>query len=199
MCPLVKIGYDKPIIRDFYELKDVATLKLSTDGLAVVILGVITLTGLPSTSMETNLLFPVLPFYFIARQNLVGDISDTTLALMCPVIAFWMFSVFFDLLDNSGWRFFEQYRIHESNEIKSRNLATKSEVVINVIAGYLIQTIVGIIYLNDLPDISLSHCSMELEEMQTTLVCFIKWMARPKLLVDLLIFHKTSIVYWLYW
>lgn len=89
------------------------------------------------------------PFYYSSRAQLFDGIPDHLLALAAPVIAYWVLSLFFHFLDISEWRVLDKYRIHESEEVKSKNLVTKSHVVWAVILQQVIQTASGFIALSD--------------------------------------------------
>ncbi|KAL4063190.1 fatty acid hydroxylase superfamily-domain-containing protein [Scleroderma yunnanense] len=153
----------------------------------------------PITGFEGYLPPLEIPFYFSSRERLIGDIPDATLALVAPVIAFWVYSIAFDLLDHSGWKWLDPYRIHEPDEIKSRNLVSRSEVIIAVISQQVMQSAVGFILLEDVPGISLAHCQRELKAIESTLVGLVQQNFIPRLLVSILAFHKGETAYWLYW
>jgi len=89
------------------------------------------------------------PFYYSHSPSLLDGFSDQHLALLAPVLAYWVFSLFFHYLDVSGWKWLERYRIHESAEVKARNLATRSQVVWAVILQQAIQTVLGLMWLSD--------------------------------------------------
>jgi len=87
------------------------------------------------------------PFYSSPEPSLVPGCPDTILALAAPVLAYWFLSLFFHSLDISEWKWLEKYRIHESSEVKTRNLATRSQVVWAVLFQQLIQTVLGLVWL----------------------------------------------------
>ena len=60
-----------------------------------------------------------------------------------PVVAYWSYSMFFHIID--VYELAEQYRIHPSEEEKSRNKVTLHEVVRDVIFQHIIQTIAGFV------------------------------------------------------
>jgi sphinganine C4-monooxygenase len=96
--------------------------------------------------MFANISFP---FYYSQKPDLIHGVPDYILALASPVIAYWCLSVCFHALDISGWKWLEKYRIHDSEEVQARNLATRSEVVWTVVLQQVIQTALGIISLSD--------------------------------------------------
>lgn len=99
---------------------------------------------LATIGLEANTRSPAIPFYFAAREHLVGNMSDAVLSMIAPVIAFWSMSVAFDL-DHSRWKWLDPYRIHEPNKIKSRNLVSRSKVISSVIPQHVMQIVAGLI------------------------------------------------------
>lgn len=89
------------------------------------------------------------PFYYSPRPRLVDDIPDHWLTLASPIIAYWSLSLFFHFLDTSGWKWIDKYRIHDSEEVKKRNLVSRSGVVIAVIFQQIIQTLMGYVWLDE--------------------------------------------------
>lgn len=89
------------------------------------------------------------PFYYSHKPSLVDNFPDHFLALASPIIAYWSLSLFFHYLDTSDWKCLDKYRIHDSAEVKSRNRATRSQVVWGVLLQQLIQTLLGLAWLSD--------------------------------------------------
>jgi len=87
------------------------------------------------------------PFYY-TPHSLIPCLPDNYLSLAAPVVAYWVSSGFFHLLDISGWQSLDKYRLHESNEVKSRNLVTRTEVIKAVIFQQVIQTLLGLWWLD---------------------------------------------------
>lgn len=77
-----------------------------------------------------------------SRPNLLPGISDETLALMLPIIAYWTYATFFHIID--VYELAEKFRIHPSEEEESRNKVSLGEVLKGVIIQHIIQTIVGL-------------------------------------------------------
>ena len=69
--------------------------------------------------------------------------SDETLALVAPLAAYWIYSAFFQILDSLPLHWLERYRIHESEEVKARNLASKWDVFVAVLFQQVVQTLLG--------------------------------------------------------
>lgn len=103
----------------------------------------------PSTPHDGPLCFVpnTFPFYFSPNSTLIEGISDTILTLAAPIVAYWSLSLFFHCLDISEWKWLESYRLHESSEVKARNLVTRSQVVCAVLFQQIIQTVLGLVWL----------------------------------------------------
>ncbi|KAG8220852.1 putative zinc-finger protein, partial [Butyriboletus roseoflavus] len=114
------------------------------------------------------------------RQNLFDSIPDNILALAAPVVAYWTMSLFFHYLDMSNWAWLDKYRIHESDEVKSRNRATRSQVFWAVILQHVLQTMLGYYWLSDPPKMSPSKFGPDTGDY-------------------LLELRGADITYWLYW
>ncbi|KAI0080173.1 sphingosine hydroxylase [Panus rudis PR-1116 ss-1] len=83
------------------------------------------------------------PLYYVPDAHIFESFPDHLLALAVPVVAYWVYSLFFHILDMSDWKWLEKYRIHESAEVKSRNLVTRGQVVKAVIYQQIAQTLLG--------------------------------------------------------
>ncbi|KAF8885039.1 hypothetical protein BD779DRAFT_1612046 [Infundibulicybe gibba] len=89
------------------------------------------------------------PFYYSHEHSLISGFSDHLLALAAPIFAYWSLSLFFHYLDISGWKWLERYRIHESAEVQSRNLVSRTHVVWAVLFQQLLQTLLGLVVLSE--------------------------------------------------
>lgn len=86
---------------------------------------------------------PPLPLYTLSPvQPLIPGIPDPWLAVALPVIAYWVVSLFFHLIDE--WDLFPQYRLHTPAEVLKRNHVSKQDVLRDVILQQVIQTMVGL-------------------------------------------------------
>ncbi|KAF8159747.1 sphingosine hydroxylase [Crassisporium funariophilum] len=97
------------------------------------------------------------PFYYTPKAHLVEGVPDFVLTLAAPVVAYWALSIFFHLLDISGWQWLEKYRLHDSPEVQSRNKVSRTEVVWAVILQQVIQTVVGLIGLSNEAALAVNH------------------------------------------
>lgn len=91
------------------------------------------------------------PLYYVARPSLLAWLPDNLFSLAAPVIAYWVFSLFFHLLDISNWKALDPYRLHDSEEVKSRNLASRGDVFKAVILQHVVQTAIGLWWMEDNP------------------------------------------------
>jgi sphinganine C4-monooxygenase len=91
----------------------------------------------------------IAPFYYIDRPSVITGLSDPHLAILAPLIAYWSLSLFFHCLDMSDWRWLDKYRIHESDEVQSKNRVSRFEVVCAVLVQHAIQTMLGLLMLSD--------------------------------------------------
>ncbi|KAG0326093.1 hypothetical protein BGZ99_010148 [Dissophora globulifera] len=76
---------------------------------------------------------PLLPF-----------ISDQSLALLLPLIVYWVYSLFFHWISIQEFPWFEKYRIHDKEE-ETRNRVSLREVIKAVIVQQVLQTALGFI------------------------------------------------------
>jgi sphinganine C4-monooxygenase len=89
-----------------------------------------------------------LPLYHVSRSDLLPSLmSDKVLFVVAPVVAYWSFSLFWTFIDWLQWDCFERYRIHEPEEIKSKNKVTVREVLVAVFVQHALQTIAGYLWM----------------------------------------------------
>ncbi|KAJ5220578.1 uncharacterized protein N7469_009465 [Penicillium citrinum] len=75
------------------------------------------------------------------RQPVLPPISDSLLALILPIVAYWALSGVYHFLDVNDY--FAEYRLHTPAELSKRNRVTRWEVVRDVVLQQIIQTIAG--------------------------------------------------------
>ncbi|KAI1619701.1 C4-hydroxylase [Exophiala viscosa] len=86
---------------------------------------------------------PPLPSYTLtARPSMISGVPDVVLQLVAPVIAYWVVSLFFHILDT--YDLCSQYRLHTPAEVLKRNHVTRYEVLRDVILQQIIQTTFGL-------------------------------------------------------
>jgi sphinganine C4-monooxygenase len=93
-----------------------------------------------------------LPVYYSPRPQLVPGVPENYLSLASPILAYWVLSLIFHGLDISNWQWLDKYRIHESEEMKSRNKVSKYDVILAVIFQHVLQTALGLWWLDDSPE-----------------------------------------------
>lgn len=124
------------------------------------------ITDVPFFSSDANLSRYVLsspPFYYTSKPSVLESISDDTLATLGPIAVYWVYSFFFHILDSIESPLLGRFRIHDSAEIKSRNLVTRTgcmlwvavqQVVQIIMAWYLVVddiVLPGLGFLTDIP------------------------------------------------
>lgn len=85
-----------------------------------------------------------LPFYCSTRPRLFSFLDDKYLSLLAPICVYWISASFFHLLDISGLKCIERYRIHESVADKSKNKVSLGNVIRCIILQQIIQTVLGV-------------------------------------------------------
>ncbi|KAG1723727.1 fatty acid hydroxylase superfamily-domain-containing protein [Suillus paluster] len=149
---------------------------------------------------ETVCLPPIkIPFYFSLRPNLFDGIPDTYVAVAAPVLAYWFMSLIFHCLDISSWKWLDKYRIHESEEVKSRNLATYWEVIRAVIIQHVMQTMLGLAWLTEPPEISVARCQSQMEDLGRTLILVLRFLMGEETGMKFLDLRGPEMTHWLYW
>lgn len=83
------------------------------------------------------------PVVLSLKKDYIDGIPDGLLALAAPIIAYWVYSIYFHIID--VYQLLEQYRIHPSEEQLSKNKVTQFVVIRDVIFQHIIQTITGLI------------------------------------------------------
>jgi sphinganine C4-monooxygenase len=131
------------------------------------------------------------PFYYSPKARLVDGIPDHLLTLAAPVIAYWALSLFFHFLDISEWKWLNTYRIHDSEEVKSKNLVTKSQVVWAVIFQQIVQTALGLAALSDDSSHLVNH-RLHLLRIATYVEHCIPWLSGSPIMLA----RATEFVYW---
>ncbi|KAG2182070.1 hypothetical protein INT43_006997 [Umbelopsis isabellina] len=84
----------------------------------------------------------------IASPRVLPFMSDSALALVAPLVVYWVYSLFFHFLSKAEIPFVERYRIHDPEDMK-RNKVSVQEVIRGVIFQQVLQTVLGFIVLED--------------------------------------------------
>lgn len=91
-------------------------------------------------------------FYHTPRSSILTGVSDQHLSLALPVVVYWVYSLFFCCLDSLDSDWLRRHRVHESAEVLARNLASVPQVVRAVILQQVIQTVLGLLILDNETD-----------------------------------------------
>lgn len=139
------------------------------------------------------------PFYHTDKPSLFTGIPDNVLALAAPIIAYWSLSLFFHFLDISGWTWLDKYRIHEAAEVKSRNRATRSQVIWAVLLQQAIQTALGVYWMADGAHSEKGRWQQEIQATGSMLVSVVNGVLGKKIGTKVLRTQGVDMVYFLYW
>jgi sphinganine C4-monooxygenase len=140
------------------------------------------------------------PFYSSYEPSLLPWLSDKGLSLAAPVAVYWILSLFFHALDVWGehWAWLRPYRIHESAEVKSRNLVSKSSVVIGVLLQQIMQTILGALFLEEAAQ-TVDHWARMREWSPILVQSSLLYMSDPLRAQQFLQAWGPSIIHFVYW
>lgn len=136
------------------------------------------------------------PIYHVSSASLLPFISDLHLSLAATFAVYWIASFIFEAIDWSGLEMFERHRIHEPEEIKSRNRVTKTHVVKMVLLQQAIQTALGLICLPD------EHEALTMNDARESMVLYTKRIAMvlgSRATMRLLSLTGKEGIEWLYW
>lgn len=139
------------------------------------------------------------PFYHTDAHSVLSQVSDTTLAVAVPIVAYWSLALFFHALDNSNWKWLDKYRLHDSAETKSKNLATPSQVFWAVLLQQAIQTGLGLLWVDDHEPLT---AEMRTEAMHRVgvVVMDVAWAVLGKRIgTKFLTARGADTVYFVYW
>jgi sphinganine C4-monooxygenase len=96
-----------------------------------------------ATAPMTTHDLPPLPSYTLEPQpSLITGIPDAYLQLGLPIVAYWVMSLLFHLLDT--YDLFPQYRLHTPAEVMKRNHVSRWDVLRDVIVQQVLQTVFGL-------------------------------------------------------
>ncbi|KZT09866.1 sphingosine hydroxylase [Laetiporus sulphureus 93-53] len=139
------------------------------------------------------------PFYYSPRANLVDWMPDRYFALAVPVVAYWLSSLTFHMMDTSDWKWLEKYRIHDSAEVKTRNLVTRWQVIKAVLLQQVVQTIIGIFWMEEtVSGAGVDHVGNMLR-LGPSLARVLTWTVGEKTGGRLLDTDGGVLLYYLYW
>lgn len=137
------------------------------------------------------------PFYYTPRPTVFPGISDQATSLAAPVIAYWVSSLFFHVLDMSEWQWLDKHRLHESAEVKTRNLVTRAQVIKAVIFQQAIQTLLGVFWMTEHGG-TVDH-PVEMQKLAIGMAKVLSWFADAKTVQGLLDTAGGEFAYYAYW
>jgi len=86
---------------------------------------------------------PHYPFYHPTGTSILPFMTDKVFSLLAPIVAYWFFSLIWHAIDTAQMPYFEKYRIHETEEVLSRNRTTVRQVIQAVAVQQVVQTALG--------------------------------------------------------
>lgn len=151
------------------------------------------------TNSQQHYLATARPSYYVGSQSILDWLPDNLVSLAAPVIAYWAASLFFHVLDISNAQWLDNYRIHDSAEVKTRNLASRWDVFIAVIFQHVVQTIVGFWWMEDRPGgDAIDHLSA-LAGWAPLLLSTLRRLFGNKVSAQLWAEYGHEMAYYLYW
>jgi sphinganine C4-monooxygenase len=139
------------------------------------------------------------PWYHSPKPDLLDWISDKHLSLAAPVIAYWVYSMFFHALDTFEFQFFDKYRIHESEEVKSRNLVSRTDVIKAVVLQHVIQTILGLVHMDEAGSESSYDHTAGMRYWAPWVVHVVRLACGPMTAENILESYGQQLVHFTYW
>ena len=139
------------------------------------------------------------PLYYSPKASLVSWLPDNLLALAAPIVAYWVLSIFFHIFDMSEWKWLDRFRIHESEEVKARNLVTRTEVVVAVIFQHIVQTAIGLLWVEDKPAGAQVDHLANMVQMAPYLEWVATWILGQEAAAQLLVSRGAEGLYTIYW
>jgi len=152
----------------------------------------------PGTIVPSNRTFP---FYYTQQPSILPGVDDKTLSIVSPLVAYWALSLVFHALDIWGtdWAWLAKYRIHESAEVRSKNLVGKWHVVGAVLVQQAIQTLLGVLWV-DGEDSALTDHMVQMSRMSPILVqSTLLWTGNPHVALSALQAWGSTILHFIYW
>ncbi|EJU03778.1 hypothetical protein DACRYDRAFT_21225 [Dacryopinax primogenitus] len=139
------------------------------------------------------------PIYYAPRPSVIPGVSDAHLSLAAPVLTYWGYSLIFHIFDTYPEYFpwLDKYRIHDSEEMKSRNLVTKWQVLRAVVFQHAIQTLLGLWWMEEVKE-STNHAAA-MRQLAPWVVSLSNLILGPRIARTLLQQYGTSIVEFVYW
>jgi sphinganine C4-monooxygenase len=153
------------------------------------------------TAPHKSYLSAVHPWYYDPNPRLWNPMSDFWFSLVGPVVAYWLLSGFFEILDRGDWEWLQKYKIHESGEVTSRNKVTRRQVVVAVILQQVFQVMLGYLWMDPTVNTGgpLSMHVPRMEAIAPTILCSLKALLGHRLAAFFWRHKAQDLVYYVYW
>lgn len=89
------------------------------------------------------------PIYALHRPSILSSFPDRYLSVVAPFAIYWSFSLFFHFLDSLHLPALERYKLHEPEEVVSKNRVTVREVIKAVLLQQVLQTVLGLLWMEE--------------------------------------------------
>ena len=143
----------------------------------------------------------VRPWYYNPDVQLTRVMSDFWLSVLAPVVAYWAFCTFFEILDGTDWKWLRKYKIHESSEVTSRNRVTKRQVLVAVVIQHIIQMTLGYLWMDTDAEtgVPISMHIPRMEAIAPTILCTLKAAVGSEFAAYVWLHKAQDLVYYTYW
>ena len=159
----------------------------------------------PQISHNSTLLTHITPtssqpaWYFSTRPSVFSWCDDKILSLLSPIAVYWILSLVFYALDVLKLPYFEKRRIHESEEVMSRNKVTIVQVIKAVLWQQAVQTLLGLYWLeNDGPGEGLDILD-DMTRLAPKVATGVFVLLGPRTGETVLKNYGMDLVRWMYW
>jgi sphinganine C4-monooxygenase len=161
----------------------------------------------PTLGANSTLLHIITPtspqpaWYYSSSPSLFPFLSDKLLSLAAPTVVYWVLSLIFHAIDVAQIPYFESKRIHESEEVLSRNKVTIGQVIKAVLWQQVVQTALGLWWLeDDGPGSDPYYETLEsMSRLAPKVAKGVFLLLGPKTGESVLRNHGESLVRWVYW
>ena len=153
------------------------------------------------TQSQTSYLSTARPWYYEPDVQLWSVMPDFWLSVVGPIIAYWLFCTFFEILDRADWEWLKKYRIHESSGVASRNRVTKGQVLSAVFVQQVIQITLGYLWMDENGETG-GPISMHVPRMEViapTILRSLEALVGHRFAAYLWLHKAQDLVYYVYW
>ncbi|ORY76233.1 hypothetical protein BCR35DRAFT_305868 [Leucosporidium creatinivorum] len=102
-----------------------------------------------TTPLPLTLPLSSYPIYALHRPSILSTLPDRYLSVFAPFAIYWSFSLFFHFLDSLHLPALQRYKLHEPEEVVSKNRVTVKEVIKAVLVQQVLQTVLGLLWLEE--------------------------------------------------